>query len=176
MWLVLEVELHEDDILVGATKRFLRLVLLLLFAALLCIFLDGLVVRQNSICLLIVLFFTFAFLLIIVNCVAVARVLEMIVRLVFLVFVFVKRSTPVGIPLVLLASIALKGFAPVIVKELCNGDFIIIVLQELDHESIIVFVDRKVLSLTITGLKELGHRNIILIDKLIYSLIIENEV
>ena len=176
MWLVLEIELHEDDILVGATKRLLRLVLLLLFAALLCILLDGLVVRQNSICLLIVLFFTLAFLLIVVNRVAVARVLEMIVPFVFLVFVFVKRSTPVGIPHELLAIITFKWSVPVIVKELCNGDFIIIVLQELDHESVIVFVDRKVLSLTITGLKELGNRDIILIDEIVYGLIIENEV
>ena len=85
----------------------------------------------------------------------------------------VEIIIPLGL---LFIIVAIKGCTPIIVKELSNGNFIIIVFQEIDLESIVILVNRKVLSLTIAGLKELGYRNIILVDEFIYGLIIKNEV
>ena len=82
---MLEVELHEDDVLVGATERLLRLVLLLAFLLLLCILLDGLVVRKDSICLLFAFFIT-VFLFILINGVLI-MIIPSVVLLMIVVFI-----------------------------------------------------------------------------------------
>ena len=88
MWLVLEVELHEDDILVSTTERLLRLVLLLAFLLFLCILLDGLVVRQDSIRLFIVYIITFIVLI------------DTVPSFVLLaIVILIKRSAPVSVVL-----------------------------------------------------------------------------
>ena len=119
------------------------------------------------------------------------RMLMIIVPLVLLVIIFLtKLSSPitfvlhhvsaaagvlvVAIPFVLLAIfVFIERCSPVIVKELCDGDFIIIMFQEFDHESVIILVNGEVSSLTIVLLKELGHRNIILVNELIYGFVVE---
>ena len=87
------------------------------------------------------------------------------------------RMLVIIVPFVLLVIAFLtKSCAPIVVKELCNGDFIVIMFQEFDHESIIIFVNREVSGLTIILLEELGHRNIILVNELINGSVVEQEV